>query len=133
MYVISYSRLLYHNCIHRSPDPNMALHSKEQWTNFFINIQIPAGANTAETYAENFNLYNHITDTNFIDFTKEDLQELGITTLGDIKAILRHRQHPPASSTSSSPVTTPITSPTFMKTLAAEKIKPKFRKFKTDW
>ena len=59
----------------------MALHSKEQWTNFLINIQIPTDADFAETYAENFNLY-------FIDFTKEDLQELGITNLGDIKAIL---------------------------------------------
>ena len=70
----------------------MALHSKEQWTNFLINIQIPTDADFAETYAENFNLYlcrdNRITDTNFTDFTKEDLQELGITNLGDIKAIL---------------------------------------------
>ena len=73
----------------------MALRSKEQWTNVFINIQIPV--DIAETYAETF-INNRITETNFIDFTKEDLQELGINTLGDIKAILRHQQHPPTSS-----------------------------------
>ena len=111
--------------------------SKEQWTNFFINIQIPA--DIAETYAEIF-IENRITETNFIDFTKEDLQEIGITTLGDIKAILRHQQHQPAPSTSSAPTTTHTTSPPFMKTPAAklpqltsEMTKPQFRKFKMDW
>ena len=48
----------------------MALRSKEQWTNVFIKIQIPA--DIAETYTETF-INNRITETNFIDFTKENL------------------------------------------------------------
>ena len=115
----------------------MVLHSKEQWTNFFIIIQIPV--DIAETYAETF-INNCITETNFIEFTKEDLQEIGVTTLGDIKAIIRHQQHPPALSTSSSSIATATASPTFMKMpaaklpqLTAEMTKPQFCKFKTDW
>ena len=57
------------------------LWTKEQWTELFISIHIPA--DIAEAYANKF-ILNCITELNFQDITKDDLQELGITALGDI-------------------------------------------------
>ena len=59
---------------------DMALQTKEQWTKLVISVNI--AADIAEAYADKF-ILNRITELNFPDFTKDDLQELG-----DIKNML---------------------------------------------
>ena len=59
---------------------DMALQTKEQWTKLFISVNI--AADIAKAYADKF-ILNRITELNFPDFTKDDLQELG-----DIKNML---------------------------------------------
>ena len=67
-------------------DFHMVLQTKEQWTKLFGSIHIPA--DTVTVYADKF-ILDYITKLNFPDFTKDDLQELGITAIGDIKNTLR--------------------------------------------
>ena len=77
------SKILYAKFVFIYPmDFSMVLQTKEQWTDVFVSIHIPA--DIASAYADKF-ILNHITELNFPDFTKDDLQELGIITLGDIK------------------------------------------------
>ena len=59
-----------------------ALRNEEQWTELFVSVHILA--DIAAAYADKF-ILNRITELNFPDFTKHDLQELGITALGDTK------------------------------------------------
>ena len=68
------------------------------------------------------------------DITKEDLKDLGIAVLGDIKTILK------IGSTQETPDNIQSMHHSFMKApaakllgLTAEMTRPQFRKFRTDW
>ena len=80
-------------------DLNMALQSKTAWENWFKKeAKLPA--TQASEYAELFH-NNRINETTLPDITKADLHELGITTLGDVKQILRRIQEDFCPSSSS--------------------------------
>ena len=96
-------------------DFNMMLRTKEQWTELFISFHIPA--DIAKVSANKF-ILNCIAELNFPDLTKDDLQELSITTFGDIKNILRKQVTLTSPTTQSD--TNPPTSSSFMKTPAAK-------------
>ena len=83
-------------------DPNMELHSREAWTTYFQNINIPD--DVAATYATIFHTDRITTDT-LADTTTNDLCQLGTDIFGDIKAILHHAwPTPPASNPEPSPL-----------------------------
>ena len=65
----------------------MALCSREAWTTYFQNINIPD--DVAATYATIFHT-NQITTDTLADTTADDLCQLDIEIFGDIKAILHH-------------------------------------------
>ena len=67
---------------------DLVMQTKEQWTKLSVSTNIPA--TITEAYTNKF-IFNHITELNFPDFTKDDLCKLSLTTLGDIK-IFFHKQ-----------------------------------------
>lgn len=67
---------------------DLVMRTKEQWTKLFVSINIPA--DIREAYTNKF-IFNHITELNFPDFTKDDLCKLSLTTFGDFKIFL-HKQ-----------------------------------------
>ena len=64
---------------------NMALQDGRTWEQFFIDAKIPK--KEAKTYAKLFT-DQRISESTIKDLTKDYLQELGITVLGDILLIL---------------------------------------------
>merc|ERR550532_2109518 len=60
------------------------------WLNFFTTAGIPAGE--ATSYAISFS-DNRITEDMLMDLNKEILQDLGVTVMGDIIAILKHAKN----------------------------------------
>ena len=65
----------------------MALQSITSWEHFFVAAKIPQ--RDAKAYAKIFS-ENRITEVLLPDLTKDNLQDLGITILGDALSILRH-------------------------------------------
>jgi hypothetical protein len=112
----------------------MALQDRNYWETFLRNAGIPN--NEATTYATTF-VTNRITNENIGDLTKEDLTDLGITIIGDIKNIMRHSQQHRVPIPATEPE---IPSASYMKTpaaklpeLSADMTHPQFRKFQMDW
>ena len=106
--------------------------TKGQWETFFHEANIPE--DEAKQYSEIF-YTNRMTFNALHELTKEDLSDLGIIVLGDIKNILRKAK---ASSASSQNQTG--SSNIFIKAPAAklpqlneDMTLPQFRKFKMDW
>ena len=60
------------------------------WLNFFTEAGIPAGE--ATNYAISFS-DNRITQDMLMDLSKEILQDMGVTLMGDIIAILKHAKN----------------------------------------
>ena len=82
----------------------MVLHSRQAWTTYFQNINIPD--DVAATYATTFHT-NRITTSTLADTTTNDLCQLGIEIFGDIKAILCHAQPTPPVSNPEPTTTNP--------------------------
>ena len=106
--------------------------TKGQWETFFHEANIPE--DEAKQYSEIFHT-NRMTFNVLHELTKEDLSDLCIIVLGDMKNILRNTK---ASSASSQNQTG--SSNIFMKAPAAklpqlneDMTLPQFRKFKMDW
>ena len=115
----------------------MAHSSLEQWIAFFEYTGIPS--DESKTYAETF-IKNRVRDPS--ELTKEVLQDLGITVIGDILSILKHARiineqekkpdvsslNPPLSSDYKYRPTNVVTPQ-----LKSDMTHPEFRKFKVDW
>ena len=86
--------------------------TKGQWEIFFLEANIPE--DEAKQYSDIFHA-NRMTFSTLHELKKEDLSDLGITVLGDIKNILRKAK---ASSTSS--LNQASSANVFMKTPAAK-------------
>ena len=63
--------------------------NRKDWENFFQKTGIPE--DTSKTYAKSFK-NNHVTEIFLPELTKEFLNDLGITMIGDILIILISRQ-----------------------------------------
>ena len=115
----------------------MALRSKDDWVTIFTTNGIPL--EEATSYANIF-VANRISNTTLSELTKEDLVDLGITVLGDIKTILRLSQPVPATAVLPADTSSDQPSSQFMKIPAAQPPQilpdithPQFREFRTDW
>ena len=78
----------------------MAQRTETQWVDFFANLAIPQ--EVATQYAANF-VKNRVTDPVLPSLDKQTLNELGITVIGDVLAILQ-KVHPPQDSSSANPL-----------------------------
>lgn len=91
----------------------MALRSKEEWTTYFRQINIPD--DVSATYATIFH-DNRITNEILADTTADDLRQMGIGVFGDIKTILNHAKvNRPTTTTSPDTSLPQTTATTFMK------------------
>ena len=70
----------------------MVLRTKEEWTNFLIAAGIPQ--EDAAAYANAF-IQNCLTKLSLPDLSKEYLQDLGITIIGDVIMLNNNHQVPP--------------------------------------
>ena len=96
----------------------MAQRSKEDWTTYFLTINIPDDAST--NYAAIF-YKNFMTNEILADTTADDLHQLGIGIFGNIKTILHHaKTNTPTTTIPPDTTTSPTTVHTFMKTPAAK-------------
>ena len=99
------------------------------WETFFEDAGIPK--KEAKQYAKLFN-ENRISDQLIPDLTKETLQELGITVLGDILSIIRHCRTVMSSPVKVAPPT--IKAPSAkLPQISDDMTLPQFRKFVIDW
>ena len=110
----------------------MALRSKEDWRQFFTDVSIPNAE--SEAYAEIF-IKNRMTEVSVSELSREILHELGITTVGDALAIMRHAKEYSKSPPRGTVSTSTFTKPSAIKPpqLVSEMTHPEFRKFKVDW
>ena len=66
------------------------IRTEDQWKQFFAQLkEIPS--DVGEKYAKSF-VENRITEVSLKSINKQDLKDLGITVLGDIKTVLNHVQ-----------------------------------------
>ena len=107
----------------------MALQDGRTWEQFFVDAEIPR--KEAKTYAKLFN-EQRISESTIKDLTKEYLQELGITVLGDILLILQQCKIK-ATVEPSPPVATIKAPSAKLPSLTSDMTKPQFRKFLIDW
>ena len=84
----------------------MVLQSEEQWANQLQDSGTPTTDATRDTKIFH---KNHFTNETFLDLTKSDLIDLGITILGDIKIILCLNCHKKIQS-NCTPITLQLTS-----------------------
>ncbi|XP_072346098.1 uncharacterized protein C19orf47 homolog isoform X5 [Scyliorhinus torazame] len=76
-----------HFAIWKTAATSKAAHSTSEWIQFFKDAGIPAGP--AVNYAVSF-VDNRIQKNMLMDLTKDIMNELGISVIGDIIAILKH-------------------------------------------
>ena len=119
----------------------MAQRTEAQWAEFFVNLAIPQ--DVATHYAENF-VKNRVTDAVLPSLDKQTLNELGITVIGDVLAILQ-KVHPPQDSGSANNSNTSHTGLVTTSTsiakppqyncpqLQAKMTSAQFRRFKVEW
>ena len=114
----------------------MALQLKDEpsWIEFLSDAGVPATEATG--YAKMF-VDNRINERTVKNITETQLNQLGITVLGDVLAILDHvkaskLQSGVANSTSTHVYRPPPTT-VKMPTILSEMTRPQFRKFRVDW
>ena len=104
------------------------LRDQPSWEKFFSDAKIPKKDATA--YAKIF-VQNRITGDLLSDLTKDTLQELGITVLGDCLAIVRHSRNSVSSTiTQSVQIKAPAAK---LPQINQEMTLQQFRKFLIDW
>ncbi len=112
----------------------MALRTEPQWKDFLLAAGIPDAE--ATTYATKF-VQNRITELSIPELSKEILQDMEITVLGDRMAILAHSKTfgastptPPAVSEQAyRPPSANVKPPS----IVSDMTHPQFRKVRTDW
>ena len=110
------------------------LRTEKDWENFFQKAGIPE--DTSKTYAKSFK-NNHVTELLLPELTKDLLNDLRITIIGDIFIILQQAK----KSSSKSTVETTIKSPAFtvkppaakLPLITSDMTHPQFCKFRIDW
>ena len=107
----------------------MALQSITSWEHFFVAAKIPQ--RDAKAYAIIFS-ENRITEVLLPDLTKDNLQDLGITILGDALSILRHARTLSTTPIPSHTATLRVPSAKLPQ-ITTEMTLPQFRKFIIDW
>ena len=109
------------------------------WTTFLTEAGVPATDATA--YANIFTT-NRVDERTVKSLTKADLNDIGITKLGDVLSILAHvKVKTNVSNGSSATSTTTTTTDTYrpplstvkMPEISTEMTHPQYRKFKVDW
>ena len=99
----------------------MALQDGRTWEQFFTDAEIPK--KEAKAHAKLFT-EERISETTLKDLTKETLQEIGITILGDILLILHHCK---SMSTTFQPIAATIKAPSAkMPIVNSDMTKPQF-------
>ena len=110
----------------------MALHlrSEPEWNNY-LKATVGLREDQATAYSKIFN-DNHFTEDSLSELTREYLNEIGITILGDVLTILKKsKPHAPQLVSDSPPVVKPP--PPKLPLLTMETTMPQWRKFKFDW
>ena len=107
----------------------LQLRSETEWETFFhTTAGIPETQSKA--YAKIFS-DNRMNETILSELTKDNLQDLEITAIGDILSILKHSKT--ETTTNTRVVPSSIGKPPKLPQLTNEMTLPQFRKFKIDW
>ena len=111
----------------------LRLRSETEWETFFhTTVGIPETQSKA--YAKIFS-DNRMNETILSELTKDNLQDLEITAIGDILSILKHSKTETPTTTNTRVVPSSIVKPPPPKLpqLPNEMTLPQFRKFTIDW